>query len=157
MKNEAYIKCFCNVKNDNNLEIQLSSKGYFAPSHGKELHPSLRFYYCALIQKDAYQLYLCSNIDEIDNPAILIITSSDETICPTPSIHKGTWRYLLSAEELSELCAASSLVVDGATTIFKEYDDFNELIIYSRRFFNLLVDRSKYSYTQSRYIICDSL
>lgn len=157
VKNLSYVQSCCRVQNNReNTEIILTSKGFFAPKHDRHLHPSLRFYYRALVRRSSYDLFLCTNVDEVDNSDLFIKTSSNAIIRPKPVLNNGYWQYSIIAEDLSTLCLSKNLLLDCSFPLM-EYVDADELIIYSQRFYNILIDRSKYLYAQNRFILCDKL
>lgn len=154
-KNQPYInKCLITVQSFP-THFLLTSNGFFAPRKGMVCHPSLRFQFHAYCSADKYDLSLVSNHDEYDNPFLFLRLDNKTVLNTKPLFLEGTWKFSLNIEELALICQAKSIECD--CSISGDYNDFGELILFSQRFYNAFVDKSRYAFSQNRYILCDSI
>lgn len=154
LKNKQYIsQCSVRVSYFSSSFI-IESNTYFAPRCEIECHPTLRFWYHATCDNAHISLRLKTNTNAFE-PVVFVKLDNNSVLKLKTVLDDDKWAFVMNVGFLSAICSSKTIQVECDQT--DQFSNYDELIIYSQRFYNAFIDRTKYSYSQKRFLLCDTI
>ena len=151
----SYIQSECPVEVKKQGEgYSIMAKGTFSPNDGRSVITDIILRYFATISKETFTLELLIESEHNDMPSFFIQTEVGRVFVPEVVCKKGRFAITISYEQFLALCKADSLDVD--TNLITVPLRWDELKIYSRRFYHSIRDRARYVYSIHTRLFSDA-